>query len=163
VLSYQPIINELDIISLISVDVTKMKITEDQAKILLNPLKMKSAYSQNLKNIIEILNGKCETEILLKLISSKDLENIDVYGIKITKDRLDSTLNFLKDLTHEPPLTFFAKNTMVNVDFIFYEGNMHVLRTLNTPDVNTLLDMKSLPNHIYPSDHISLTADFILY
>lgn len=140
-----------------------MKISEDQAKILLNPIKLKSAYSQNLKNIIDIINDKCSVELLMKHISSKDLENIDVYGIKINKDRIDSTINFLKDLTHEPPLTFFAKNSMVNVDFIFYEGNMHVLRTLNTPDVYSMLDMKSLPNHIYPSDHLSLTADFILY
>ena len=139
-----------------------MKIVEDEMKILLNPLKMKSAYSQNLKNIIEIVNEKCSVEVLRKCISQKDLQNIDVYGIKINSERIDSTINFLKDLTLEPPLTFFAKNTMVNVDFIFYEGNMHVLRTLNTPDVYSILDMKSLPNHVYPSDHLSLTADFIM-
>lgn len=122
---------------------------------------MKSAYSENLKNIIDIMSDKCSNDILKSLISKKDLNDIDVYGIKLNKGTIDTTLNFLKDLTLEPPITFFARNTMINVDFIFFSGKMEVLRTLNTPDVYSILDMNALPNNIYPSDHISMTAEFI--
>ena len=144
-----------------SLDKSKMKIQENKSKVITNPIRMKSAYSENLKNILDIITDNFSNNIIKSLISKEDLNDIDVYGIKISIDRMDNTLNFLKDLTLEPPMTYFAKNSMINVDFIFFCGNMEVLRTLNTPDIYSILEMKGLPNKIYPSDHISLTAEFI--
>ena len=77
-------------------------------------------------------------------------------------DKIEETINFVKNSTYEPANTFFARNLMTNVDYIFYDGNLEVLRTLNTPEIYSMLDMKSLPNNIYPSDHISIATDFLL-
>ena len=145
-----------------SVDISKLKIKEEKNKILVNPLKMKSAYSENLRNILNVIRNTNQKKDISDLITKNNLNDIDVYGIKLNIDRIDSTLNFIKDFTLEPPITFFAKNLMTNVDFIFYSGNIEVIRVLNTPDVFLILEMKGLPNNIYPSDHISITADFIL-
>ena len=123
---------------------------------------MKSAYSENLRNILNVIQGKNQNKEISELITKNNLNKIDVYGIKLNIDQIYSTLNFTKDFTLEPPITFFAKNLMTNVDYIFYSGNLEVIRVLNTPDVFLILEMKGLPNNIYPSDHISITADFIL-
>jgi len=133
--------------------------------ILSSPLIFKSAYSDILKNIINYLkrdNKESQQNLVFELFKDSDFNDLDVNGIKVTKDKLDQTINFCQNFTLEPPNTFFAKECMSSLDYIFYEGKVEVVSTLNPPNVYKMLDLKYLPNKIYPSDHINLTADFIL-
>jgi mRNA deadenylase 3'-5' endonuclease subunit Ccr4 len=74
---------------------------------------------------------------------------------------IDKTLKFVKNLTLEPPFSFYGKGLMSLVDYIFYNGNILPIRSLNIPDINKIaFDIGYLPNEHFPSDHISLCADF---
>jgi len=133
--------------------------------ILSSPLIFKSAYGDILKNILNYLkrdNKDSQRNIVFELFKDSDFIDLDVNGIKVSKEKLDQTINFCQNLTLEPSNTFFAKENMTSLDYIFYEGIVEVISTLNPPNVYKMLDLKCLPNKIYPSDHINLTADFIL-
>jgi mRNA deadenylase 3'-5' endonuclease subunit Ccr4 len=72
-------------------------------------------------------------------------------------------MEFAKYLTLEPPMTCYNKGMMSNLDYIFFKGDIRVVRALDSPDVNMLTkDQGYMPNEFYPSDHISICADFIL-
>lgn len=128
------------------------------------PIKYVSAYSKMLSYIINyFINRKITYPFDRMLINDeKSLINIDCYGIKAGKNP-NSTKNFVDNLTLEPPFTNYKYNYMYTTDYIFYEGNnLDVVKVLNTPDVNqTICKNEFLPSIFYPSDHISITADFI--
>lgn len=134
---------------------------------LTTPIKLNSAYSDNLNRILQFLkNPQGEVGKQPPFSSMSDLKILDyaeVYGIKMGYEDIDKTINFTKNFTLEPPMTFYSKGLMSAVDYIFYCGDMTVIRTLNIPDINKIaFDIGYLPNEIFPSDHICLCADFAL-
>lgn len=89
--------------------------------------------------------------------------SMEVNSIKLGIDSIEKTIDFIKQYTLEPPMTTYSKGAISNVDFIFFRGDLEVVRTLNTPDINIVtMDQGYMPNTIYPSDHISMCADFLL-
>ena len=89
------------------------------------------------------------------------LNNCEVYGIKMGVADIDKTLDFVKNFTLEPPFSSYGKGFMSLVDYIFFNGSIVPIRTLNIPDINKIaFDIGYLPNEYFPSDHISLCADF---
>ncbi len=131
--------------------------------ILTTPFTLKSAYAENLKKILDFLKNKTEISPFDKIEDHSQFENLDVYGIKMGFAEIDKTLNFVKNFTLEPPMSFYGKGLMSLVDYILYDGNMIPLRTLNIPDVNKMaFDEGYIPTETYPSDHISLCCDFLL-
>lgn len=177
ILSAELKITNNDCLELKPVDTSKLKLRKESTKILNNPLKMKSSYSENLRNMINLgillsnskflseniekLNTK-HLELLKSLVQLKDLNNMDINGFEINISRIESNYTLSLNSTCEPSNTFFAKNIMTNVDYIFYNGCLEVLRTLNTPEIYDMLHMKGLPNINFPSDHISLSAEFLI-
>jgi mRNA deadenylase 3'-5' endonuclease subunit Ccr4 len=98
-----------------------------------------------------------------KIQDFSTLDGTEIYGVKLGFADIEKTLNFTKYLTLEPPFSFYAKEMMALVDYIFYDGSLTPIRTLNIPDVNKVaFDIGYLPNEQFPSDHISLCADFQL-
>jgi len=89
------------------------------------------------------------------------LDRISVYGINIGIQEISKTLDFVKGLTLEPPMSLYGKGFMGLCDYIFYSGTMTPVRTLNIPDINRIaFDIGYLPSEEFPSDHISMCADF---
>jgi hypothetical protein len=135
--------------------------------ILKTPFIMKSAYSDNLKKIMEFLKNKKEFLIPpfdgITLEDHVQFESLEVYGIKMGFTEIYKTLNFVKNFTLEPPMSFYGKGLMSLLDYIFFDGNMTPVRTLNIPDVNKMaFDEGYIPTETFPSDHISLCCDFLL-
>jgi mRNA deadenylase 3'-5' endonuclease subunit Ccr4 len=126
--------------------------------ILESPIKMKSAYANLLKQEVRKLDEKYRENRSKRSI----MEEIEINSIKMSANRIIETKSFLSELTHEPPFTMFARGTMCCLDYIFYlPSNISLERTLNIPDVMSILyDIGPLPNKIFPSDHISMAADF---
>lgn len=176
-LSAEVTISNDDCLILKPVDRSRIAIREEPTKILYNPFIMKSSYAENLRNMINLTltvsNSKIKIdknssinwnhlEFLKTYLPQNDLNYMEIYGTEISLSRIGTIYWSVLPLTLEPSNTFFAKNLMTTVDYIFYKGNLEVVCTLNTPDVYQMLDMKNLPNKIYPSDHISISTDFII-
>jgi mRNA deadenylase 3'-5' endonuclease subunit Ccr4 len=128
---------------------------------------MKSAYSENVKRIIDFLQkGKEHKDHLYPYNNIKDyskFEAIDVNTIKMGFYGIEKTIDFVKNFTLEPPMSMYGKSIISTVDYIFYKGDMLVLRTLNIPDINKVAkDIGPLPNDFFPSDHLCFVADFQL-
>lgn len=131
--------------------------------ILTTPFVLKSAYAENLKKILDFLKNKTEISPYDKIEDLNIFENMDVYGIKMGFAEIDKTLNFVKNFTLEPPMSFYGKGLISLLDYIFYDGNITPLRTLNIPDVSRMaFEEGYIPTEIYPSDHISLCCDFLI-
>jgi mRNA deadenylase 3'-5' endonuclease subunit Ccr4 len=133
------------------------------------PIIFESAYANILQKILAhikelSLNSSIQPKTPFdKLIDSSSLDDCEVYGIKMGFADIDKTLSYVKNYTLEPPFSFYAKEMMALVDYIFFEGSLTPVRTLNIPDVNKVaFDIGYLPNEHFPSDHISLCADFQL-
>jgi mRNA deadenylase 3'-5' endonuclease subunit Ccr4 len=148
----------------------------------MSPFPMQSAYSSVMRNILDFINFHknlqfklaseeqhkklLESNIILKSLSEhindvKDLDNISVYGIKIGIDEIEKTNNFVKHFTLEPPMTYYGHACFSTLDYIFYNGKINPIRSLNIPDVSKVaMDWGEMPNEIFPSDHLSLCVDF---
>ena len=130
---------------------------------------LSSAYSSILSKILNFIkesniNPKIKLEPPFdKIHDFSTLDRTEIYGVKLGVADIEKTINFSKNLTLEPPFSFYAKEMMALVDYIFYEGSLTPIRTLNIPDINKVaFDIGYLPNEQFPSDHISLCADFQL-
>ena len=170
-------ISNNDCLVLIPADTSKLKIRDDEAKILFNPMKMKSSYSENLRNLInlgllvsnskfisenkEFLNIK-HLEFLKLIVESTEMNSMNIYGWEFSLSSIENIYTLSQNSTCEPSNTFFAKNLMTHVDYIFYSGSLEVLNTLDTPEIYEMLQMKKLPNEHFPSDHISISAEFLI-
>lgn len=132
-------------------------------------MNLSSAYSSILSKILNFIkesniNPKIKLEPPFdKIQDFSTLDGTEIYGVKLGFADIEKTINFSKNLTLEPPFSFYAKEMMALVDYIFYEGSLTPIRTLNIPDINKIaFDIGYLPNEQFPSDHISLCADFQL-
>ena len=138
---------------------------------------MKSSYAENLRNMIYLMLYTSNSNLnpdnknswnlsyldqLKSLIASNELNYMEINGIELSLKGIETTYYSTLNSTLEPANSFFAKSQMVNVDYIFYTGNLEVLRTLNTPDIYQMLEWKSLPNKDFPSDHINMSTDFLI-
>ena len=135
--------------------------------IILNlPITFKSAYSSICDSIIHYIDEQKEQKTLpFRLIKSvQEVDNIEVNGIKMGVAEIKKTLTFISGLTLDVPLTSYNNNTLMASDFIFFSGdNMKVVRILNIPDINKIVfDIGFMPNTEFPSDHLSLGADFVI-
>lgn len=142
-------------------------IYQDYDLILKLPFQMKSAYSQMCSKVINYLSqpeGSLKNEIPFNMIKDNAiLDNIGLNGIKMGFNEIEKTKEFTSNLTLDLPMSFYCKNTIGCFDFIFFEGNLDVIRILNGPDSNKIVfNAGFLPNQEFPSDHISIAADFIL-
>ena len=136
---------------------------EDNNLILKLPFTFKSAYATMAQNVIDYFNGKYN-EIPFNLLENFDKTEIN--GIKISKNEIEKTNDFVKTLTMENIVSYFSNDTILNIDYIFYyskNNDCKVVRILHTPDLFKLcFDIGYMPNEIFPSDHLSLAADLIL-
>jgi hypothetical protein len=177
VLSADVEITNEDCLLLKYIDNSRLNIREETTKIINNQYVMKSAYADNLRNMLYLTlmvsNSKIKVdnksnynlkhlELLKTLVPQNDLNYIEINGIEVSLSRIETTFWSVLPFTLEPSVTFFAKNLMTTVDYIFYRGSLEVLRTMDNPDVYQMLDEKNLPNKIYPSDHLSISTDFIM-
>lgn len=126
---------------------------------------MKSAYSETLMKILMFMkdpNGELRSILPFNLIKDKNiLNNTEVNSIKMGFNEIEKTFNFVRNLTLEPPMTFYAKGRIETLDYIFFSGDLTPIRILNPPDVNYIaFDEGYLPTENFPSDHICLCADF---
>lgn len=128
------------------------------------PFSLNSAYAENVKNMFKFLSTKNYQEHPYDLITNYvKYEKLEMNGILMGLKDINKTINFTKNMTLEPPISCYNKNIISTVDYIFYSGNMEVLRTLNIPDLNYIAqDLGPMPNELYPSDHLSLAADFLI-
>lgn len=165
----------------------RLKFKEDYKKntqnlILVPSFPMLSAYSSMMKNILDFINFKknCELDlanevyhkklieenIILKSIHDhisdiNILDNISVYGIKIGINEIEKTNKFVKHFTLEPPVSYYGNCRFATLDYIFYNGKINPIRTLNIPDIKKLsIEWGEMPNEIFPSDHLSMCVDF---
>ena len=135
---------------------------QDNELILKLPFVFKSAYSTMAHNVINYFNDK------YKEIPFNMLENFDkteVNGVKVSKNEIDKTNNFVKNLTLENITSYYSNDTCMSLDYIFFYGKNEskVARILNLPDIFKLFfDIGYMPNEIFPSDHLSIAADLIL-
>jgi hypothetical protein len=135
--------------------------------VLETTMKLKSAYSECMKNILIFLKkGRTNTNQKYpfnKLTNFDDFESIEVNSIKMGFNSIDKTIDFVSKLTCEPPFSNYVKGAIYINDYIMYEGNMNVVRIYNVPDINIITqDIGPMPNSIFPSDHIPLIAEFII-
>jgi hypothetical protein len=162
ILCVEPRINN-DVISL---DYITNYVYKSSDLIIQSPMIFNSGYSQNLKNILSLLQDKNNNHNKPPFHLIKDLSifnNIEVYGIFMGFQEIDKILNFVKNFTLEPPMSFYCKETMHTTDYIFYNGDMTPVRTLNIPNINKIaFEIGYLPNEHFPSDHISFCVDFLL-
>ena len=81
-------------------------------------------------------------------------------------NEINKTSTFIKKLTLDVPMTNYVNNTIGTSDFIFYYSeskNLEVVRILNIPNIfEIVFDIGFMPNQIFPSDHLSLCADFVI-
>jgi mRNA deadenylase 3'-5' endonuclease subunit Ccr4 len=133
---------------------------------IISPIILKSAYSECFKNVLQFLKkGKNQDKELPfdKINNLDEYDSIEINNIKMGFNNVDKTIDFVKNLTMEPPLTNYKENSVNTNDYIFYHGNLKILRTYNIPDVNrVIVDIGPMPNEIFPSDHIPLIADFYI-
>ena len=106
-------------------------------------------------------------ELPLNLIENKKIvDNIEINGIKMSFKEIKKTSSFVKKLTLDLPMTYYANNNIGTSDFIFYyseNNNLDVVRILNIPNIfDIVFDIGFMPNEIFPSDHLSLCADFVI-
>ena len=136
---------------------------EDNNLILKLPLTFKSAYSTLAKNVVEYFNGKYN-EIPFNLLENYDKTEIN--GVKISKNEIEKTNDFVKSLTLENIVSYYSNDTILSLDYIFYyakNNDIKVARILNAPDIFKMcFDIGYMPNEIFPSDHLSIAADLIL-
>jgi mRNA deadenylase 3'-5' endonuclease subunit Ccr4 len=128
---------------------------------------MRSAYSETLRRILAFLKnpeGDIKNSPPFNMMKDRNiLESVEINGIKMGFTDVDKTLNFVKNFTLEPPMTFYAKGIVGTLDYIFYSGDIAPIRILNIPDVNKIVfDVGYLPADAFPSDHISLCTDFYI-
>jgi mRNA deadenylase 3'-5' endonuclease subunit Ccr4 len=128
---------------------------------------MKTAYSENATKLLTFLKkgryNKDNPSPYNKITDYSIFESVEINSIKTGFNGIEKTLEFVKKLTLEPPMSIYGKGTISTVDYIFYKGDMLVLRTLNIPDINKIAkDIGPLPNDIFPSDHLCYVADFEL-
>ena len=130
------------------------------------PMKFESAYASMMRYVSNYFITK---EIshpfnLMEISKPEDLINMEIFGFRAGKDS-SSSINFIKNLTLEPPFTTMNKNQMYTTDYIFYEesNDFKPLRIMNTPDIiNFINENEFVPSEVYASDHLSLTVDFLL-
>ena len=83
-------------------------------------------------------------------------------GVKEIK----KTIEFSKNLTMDLPFTVYSSNTIMTLDYIFFsssKNDISVVRILSHPDIfKIVFDIGFMPNNIFPSDHFSIAADFII-
>lgn len=135
--------------------------------ILQSPIIFKSAYSENMKNMISFFEkGKTieGQQYPYNLITNiEDFNSIEINSIKMGFENIDKTIDFVSKLTMESPFTTIKSDSINACDFIMYEGDIKVVKTYNVPDINIIAqDIGPMPNSVFPSDHISLIADFII-
>jgi len=110
-----------------------------------NLFKFKSVYAEN-------------TEKMVKNFYSHEpnkTKELLIYGLK-------TNIDTFKGLTFEPPFTFYA-DQVSTLDYIFYEGNIEVIGTYDIPNLELILkNYNFFPNNDFPSDHLSMAADFYL-
>ena len=127
-----------------------------------------SAYSSLCSNVISFIdepNGKLKKTLPFSLIQDvKELDNIEINGIKMGVAEIKKTISFISGLTLDIPLTSYNSNTLMSSDYIFYHGeDMKVIRILNIPDIHKIVfDVGFMPTNEFPSDHFSIGADFVL-
>eukprot|EP00371_Babesia_bovis_P001343 XP_001609990.1 endonuclease/exonuclease/phosphatase family protein [Babesia bovis T2Bo] len=61
---------------------------------------------------------------------------------------------------HELPFTNFVKTFSGTLDYIFHSNNIKVKRCLPGITTRDAQEYEGLPSKLYPSDHISIAADF---
>jgi mRNA deadenylase 3'-5' endonuclease subunit Ccr4 len=127
---------------------------------------MESAYSKLAKKIFLYLSEN-KNDIPFNIINNKNIvNNIEVNGIKMGLNEINKTSTFIKKLTLDVPMTNYVNNTIGTTDFIFYYSeskNLEVVRILNIPNIfEIVFDIGFMPNQIFPSDHLSLCADFVI-
>jgi len=127
-------------------------------------ISLKSSYSQNFKNILDNYSkGKFDQYTNINNNYTDKNYNIDIYGIKMSKSNIDGTSKFTQNLCLEPSFSFYGRESMAKVDYIFYNGDVEVIRSLDNPEIYSLMNSyDSLPNSEFPSDHILLSSDFYL-
>jgi hypothetical protein len=135
--------------------------------IIENPIIFKSAYSENMRNIISFLKkgktSKYQDYPFDRITNYDDYESTEVNSIKMGFSSIERTIDFVTKLTCEPPFGSYIKGTIFASDYIMYEGDIKVVRTYNIPDLNIITqDIGPMPNEIFPSDHIPYIADFII-
>lgn len=141
---------------------------KDYDIILKLPFKFMSAYSSLCSNVISFIdepNGKLKKTLPFSLIQDvKELDNIEINGIKMGVAEIKKTISFISGLTLDIPLTSYNSNTLMSSDYIFYHGeDMKVIRILNIPDIHKIVfDVGFMPTNEFPSDHFSIGADFVL-
>jgi mRNA deadenylase 3'-5' endonuclease subunit Ccr4 len=127
---------------------------------------MESAYSKLAKKIFLYLSEN-KNDLPFNIINNKNIvNNIEVNGIKMGINEINKTSTFIKKLTLDVPMTNYVNNTIGTTDFIFYYSeskNLEVVRILNIPNIfEIVFDIGFMPNQIFPSDHLSLCADFVI-
>lgn len=160
----EPILTESP--STISLEYNSKYIAKDYDIVIKLPITFKSAYSTICNNIIHYIDEQKEQKKLpFRLIKNvQELDNIEINGIKMGIAEIKKTLTFINGLTLDVPLTSYNNNTLMASDFIFFNGDdMKVVRILNIPDINKIVfDIGFIPNQEFPSDHLSLGADFVI-
>ena len=135
----------------------------DNNLILQIPLVFKSAYATMGKLVLEYFNDRYN-DIPFNLLENFDKTEIN--GIKISKDLIEKTNDFVKSLTMENMMSYYSNDTILSLDYIFYfskKDDIKVARILNIPDLyKVCFDIGYMPNHIFPSSHFSIAADLIL-
>ena len=136
---------------------------QDFELILQLPFVFKSAYATMVQQVIDYFNDKYK-EIPFNLL--ENFEKTDINGIKISKNEIGKTEDFVKQLTMENIFSYYSNDSILSLDYIFYyskNNDCKVARILNTPDLFKIcFDIGYMPNEIFPSDHLSLAADLIL-
>ena len=141
-------------------------IYKDNDLILKLPFSMESAYSKLAKKIFLYLSEN-KNDLPFNIINNKNIvNNIEVNGIKMGINEINKTSTFIKKLTLDVPMTNYVNNTIGTTDYIFYYSeskNLEVVRILNIPNIfEIVFDIGFMPNQIFPSDHLSLCADFVI-
>ena len=135
----------------------------DNNLILNLPFIFKSAYATMTKNVVDYFNGKYN-EIPFNLL--ENFNSTEINGIKISKNEIEKTNDFVKTLTMENNISYYSNDTISSLDYIFYyskNNDIKVTRILNAPDIFKIcFDIGYMPNEIFPSDHLSLATDLVL-
>ena len=121
----------------------------------------------SIRDFLSNLKGALSHKIPFNLLKDiKQLNNIEVNGIKMGIKAIKKTIEFSKHLTMDIPFTTYTNNTMTTLDFIFFYGinnNINVIRILSHSDIFKLVfDIGVIPYQFFPSDHFSIAADFII-
>ena len=162
-----PVINEKKEMNLEYNNSYKYK---DYDLILKLPFLMNSAYSKMAISIRDFLSNPqsdLSKKIPFNLLKDiKELDNIEVNGVKMGVKEIKKTIEFSKNLTMDLPFTVYSSNTIMTLDYIFFsssKNDISVVRILSHPDIfKIVFDIGFMPNNIFPSDHFSIAADFII-